>query len=364
MRQTLSQYWYSIQGTLFSFLREELSPLSDKNYKLITCLETVRIEEFIKSFRGWVGRPESDRAAIARAFIAKAVYKIPTTVQLRDRLICDPVVRRICGWETKKSIPSESTFSRAFKEFAVSALPTKAHEALILSSQSDRLVGHMSKDSTAIKAREKALQKPKKELPIKKKRGRKKKGEEKAPPDPSRLELQLTMNLEDMIADLPTSCDVGVKRNSKGYQESWKGYKLHVDVADGDIPISLILTSASVHDSQAAIPLSLITKGRTTHFYSLMDAAYDSQIIRDYEVSLGHVPLIDFNHRSPKDEREFLPHEANRYKERSSAERFNSQLKDNFGGRFIRVRGPEKVMAHLMFGVLALTVNQIFRLLT
>jgi hypothetical protein len=38
-------------------------------------------------------------------------------------------------------------------------------------------------------------------------------------------------------------------------------------------------------------------------------------------------------------------------------------LKDEFGGRSVRVRGAAKVMAHLMFGVLVLTVDQIQRLL-
>ena len=44
-------------------------------------------------------------------------------------------------------------------------------------------------------------------------------------------------------------------------------------------------------------------------------------------IEQGHVPLIDFNHRSPKDERQFAPHEAERYKERSTAERINARLK-------------------------------------
>ena len=30
-----------------------------------------------------------------------------------------------------------------------------------------------------------------------------------------------------MIDDLPHACEVGTKRNAKGYQESWIGYKLH-----------------------------------------------------------------------------------------------------------------------------------------
>ena len=45
-----------------------------------------------------------------------------------------------------------------------------------------------------------------------------------------------------MLADLPTACDVGSKKNSKGYKETWVGYKLHLDVACGQIPVSCVLT--------------------------------------------------------------------------------------------------------------------------
>ena len=67
-----------------------------------------------------------------------------------------------------------------------------------------------------------------------------------------------------MLDDLPQSCAVGTKRNAKGYQESWIGYKLHIDAADGGIPLSCILTSASVNDSQVAIPLATMTAARGT----------------------------------------------------------------------------------------------------
>ena len=43
-------------------------------------------------------------------------------------------------------------------------------------------------------------------------------------------------------------------------------------------------------------------------------------------------------------------------------ERVHSRLKQSFGGETIRVRGWAKVMAHLMFGILALTADQILRL--
>ena len=184
------------------------------------------------------------------------------------------------------------------------------------------------------------------------------------PPEPKGLEKQVTLTLQEQLANLPRSCDIGVKKNSKGFKESWKGYKLHIDTADGDIPISAILTSASVHDSQVALPLSQITTKKVTYLYEVMDAAYDAEIIRQNSVNQGHVALIDRNKRTKESATPFAPHELERYKVRSSAERVNSNLKDNFGGCFVRVRGHAKVFGHLMFGMLSVTISQTLRLVT
>ena len=138
------------------------------------------------------------------------------------------------------------------------------------------LVEHISRDATAIEAREKPQPKAKAAKPKgRRKRGRPRKGEERAK-EPSRLERQLTMSLPQMLSDLPTACDVGTKRNAKGHTTSWIGYKLHVDTTDGGVPISCIMTSASTRDSQVAIPLGTLTAGRVESLYDLMDAAYDS----------------------------------------------------------------------------------------
>ena len=185
------------------------------------------------------------------------------------------------------------------------------------------------------------------------------------------------MTLEEMIKDLPARCDIGTKKNSKGHCEHWIGYKLHLDSADGGIPISAILTSASVHDSQVAIPLATTTARRVTNLYDLMDAAYDVPGILQHSKSLGHVPLVDKNPRADKAlateleaeaRRQKLIHmespETIRYKERTTAERVNSRFKDDFGGRKVRVRGAVKVLCHLMFGILALTADQLMHLIT
>jgi hypothetical protein len=106
------------------------------------------------------------------------------------------------------------------------------------------------------------------------------------------------MSLFEMTADLPTACNVGTKPNSKAYKTSWTGYKRHIDACDGGIPISCLLTSASLHNSQVAIPLAEITNQRITHGYDLMDAAYDAPLIRQHSQSLGPVASIDENPRT------------------------------------------------------------------
>jgi len=115
----------------------------------------IRIEEFVFSSRGLPGRPPKDRGAIARAFVAKMVYNMPTTRALLDRLKTDTSLRRICGWERVIDVPEEWTFSRAFSEFSNSQLPERVHESLIKNLYKGEIVGHNSRDSTAINAREK-----------------------------------------------------------------------------------------------------------------------------------------------------------------------------------------------------------------
>ena len=373
MFNSLSRFWDRIQGSLFPEIEEELGPLSEKQQQLVAILEVIRIERFLPRFLGCVGRPPKDRAALARAFVAKATLNMPTTRALIERVESDISLRRICGWERKSEIPDESTFSRAFSEFAESELPKLVHDALISKAYKEQLVGHVSRDSTAVKAREKPLLK-KKEDTKPKKRGRPRKGEER-PKEPKRLDRQLEMTQAERLSDLPKVCDIGAKVDSKGNRNYWVGYKCHIDTGDGDIPLGCIVTSASVHDSQVAIPLAEATASKVTSLYDLMDSAYDCPQIKQHSKSLGHVPIIDKNtRRNAKAKAEvkaeakalrtlnFTMPEKVRYKQRSSAERVNSRLKDDFGGRMVRVRGNAKVACHLMFGILALTADAILNL--
>ena len=350
MSNILSQIWFQIQKDLFPHLSQEISPLSEKEKRLVSFLELIRIEEYVRS-RWWSrGRPEKERQILARAYIGKMVYNISTTKELIERLKSEVNFLRIIGWKKVEEVPSESTFSRVFNEFSEGKLPHRVHEELLKKYESERLVGHISRDSTDIVGREKAVSKTKDadKSKLKQSRGRPRKGEDRQPKEKSRMQRQREMTLSEIHDELPKGCDWGFKKK-RGKNYYWRGYKFHVDWADGEIPISTILTSASLHDSQAAIPLAKMSSERVVNLYDLMDSAYDAKEIEEYSFSLGHKPIIDRNSRRGL-KLEMEPAKIRRYKERSTAERGFSLLKENYGGSKIRVRGYKKVICHLMFG--------------
>ena len=231
LRACFAPVWLSIQTTLFPWVEDELGPLTEKQQQLVHTLEIIRVEDHLPRRITVPGRPAKDRAAIARAFVAKAVYDMPTTRILLDRLATDVALRRICGWERKRAVPSESVFSRAFAACATTQLPLRVHEALIQKTHHDRVVGHIP------------------------------------------------------LIDINTRRNTWLKdeRNAEARRRTLLGFQLPEDV---------------------------------------------------------------------------------RYNERTAAERVYGRLKDEFGGRHVRVRGPAKVMCHCMFGVLALTADQLMRLVT
>jgi hypothetical protein len=375
----LTPFHRLLQTVLFPAIEVQLGPLSESHRQLVRILTLVEVESLVMASTRGVGRPARHRRAIARAFVAKAVFNLATTRQLLDRLLADDLLRRLCGWESAAELPHESQFSRAFAEFAASQLPQRMHAALIEATQKERLIGHISRDSTAIEVREKPAPAAVEIKPVaagKRRPGRPKKGEIVPPPEPRRIDRQREMTLEQMLDELPRLCNASAKSNSKGYTKSWIGYKLHIDAADGQIPISCILTSASLHDSQAAIPLAEMTARRVTNLYDLMDSAYDAEAIHLHLRWLGRVAIIDRHpHGCARQKAEldaeqrrrrtlaFSTAEDLRYRERTTVERVNARLKDEFGGRTVRVRGHLKVMCHLMFGILALTADQILRLI-
>ena len=383
-RHIVMQFAHMLQQELFPLLQSCVGPLSGQMQLLASVISLAPLERMISTRRAATGRPAKDRAALATAFMAKAILNLPTTRDLISRLRVDEALRKFCGWSSARALPHESKFSRAFAEFAATELPQQLHEAVIAATQKERLIGHIARDSTAIPARERfpeEAQKEKqkeKEKTAKRRRDKRAQGrfaKAKAAERGTRIQRQRHQPLSRMLSELPRKCDIGAKKNSQGNEQYWRGYKLHLDVADGQVPITAVLTSASVHDSQVAIPLMTLTSQRVVHLYELMDSAYDADAIHAHSRQLNHVPIIAPHGRRGTKKPSQLPKvfpdkptpqltwaQQNRYKERTMSERVNARLKDEFGASHLRVRGATKVMAHLMFGVLALTVDQWMRM--
>jgi hypothetical protein len=191
--------WIGRQPELFPSLDEQLDPLTIKLERLIIILDTLGLEAYVAPPGRGRGRPADDRPQIARAFVAKAVLNIPTTAALIERLQVDRSLRRICGWERRSDVPGESTFSRAFAEFAAQNLPEQVHEHLVRDGLHDHILGHIARDATEIDAREKPKAKPQSADPPPPKpprrRGRPRKGEIPPPKPLTRIERQRSQTL-------------------------------------------------------------------------------------------------------------------------------------------------------------------------
>lgn len=381
---SLSKMWnkvLTLNNSLFPALKEELrlEELSHKEQKLISILDFAQIEKNITVVS--ITNTPKDREEIARAFIAKSVYNFQTTRDLIDRLHCDRVLRIVCGWRYKNDIPSESKFSRVFKELSEMQIAQKAHEQFVKEYLSDKTFFYNAIDSTKIPLRQKPV-KIKKEKPKLKKRGRPKKGEIREPIRPTILEQQQEMqSVEEKLTLVSTDCGVGIKQNSKGNREIWIGAKLHISAVDGDIPITAFYSGANVHDSSIALPLMQETSKRVNYLYDLQDAGYDADIIREFSTTLGHRPIIDTNPKNSKELKakiELIEHEnktfkylnwhlncdEQHYKQRSMVERVNKYLKDDFGCDKIYYQGATKVASVLAFGILSICIHKSLQLVT
>ena len=365
----LTERYCSIQTLILPVLEEEFGVFSAKAKEFASLLEFARPGRFLKPVAAMTGRPACSRRKILNAFFLKSVQNISTVKALLDVLRGDSCLRRLCGWDFAGEIPSEATFSRAFSEFSESGVLDVIHGAVVKFAYKGRLAGHQSMDSTQIENRERPVSSVSRSRqgPKEMKKRDRKSREEKAAMQAaksaeSRTARQMRRTLEENLSEQPVASSWGGKRNSKGVTAFWSGYKLHAGVADGGVPVAALLTSASLHDSQAAIPLMQKSAERVDSLYDLADSAYDAEDIRSFSRRLGHVAVIDANRRGGGETPEMDPAKRVRYNERTAVERFNADLKDNYGGRDIRVRGWKKVFCHLMFGVVAIAVKQLFNM--
>ena len=379
---TLSKMWLkvrNIENSLFPELQASLGVFSSKEEKLIKILDFAEIEQFI--YDAHTTNIAKDREQMGRAFIAKSVYNLQTTRDLIDRLRIDRTLRILCGWRNANEIPSESKFSRVFRELSDLKIAQKTHEKFVKEYLSQKTFFYNATDATKIPLRQKAVKKEK-VTKIKHKAGRPKKGETREPIKLSKLELQKDMKtVKEMLTLVSTDCGVGIKQNSKGNREVWIGGKLHISAVDGDIPITAFYSGANVHDSSVALPLIAETSKRVNYMYDLQDAGYDADIIREFSVKYNHRPIIDINPKNSQelrdkiqliaDEKEKFEYfgltqssDTQHYNQRSMVERVNKYLKDDFGCDKIYYQGATKVASVLAFGILCICIHQSLKLVT
>ena len=97
---TLFDIWNTIQTQLFPWLEQELDPLSEKEREFVQVVSLLDLPSHMKEYR-WrgFGRKKKSRISMAKAFVAKSVYKFETTDILIEYLKDCKNIRRLCGWE-------------------------------------------------------------------------------------------------------------------------------------------------------------------------------------------------------------------------------------------------------------------------
>ena len=356
-------YPLSIQPLLFSF--DELSgcffaePTKDELSFLEIWENLVSIvpPEVRNDYgRSHTGRPGYTLLDVLAVHAVKLYFQERTLSAARERLLSSINLRTIVGmWK----VPSLAVISRKTDELIEIVDFSSLIASVCSSFYKDRLVCHLSIDSTIVEAREKPVKTGKPQ--VKRKRGRKMKGlQEQTIAGKKEMQYSFMENgdVEEFLSTLEHRCSVTGKKNSKGNMEWFIGYKAHLAVDDCGIVVAHHVTGACVHDSQVAIPLMRRAKGRCDFLYALMDGGYTSRRIEDFASSIGKVPIIDSHADRSGHKEEMDPAKAWRYRSRTTVERTNSELKECFLPEKLYSRGKRGIF-QIELSILMLDIKKI-----
>lgn len=305
-----------------------------------------------------IGRKGYSLSDILAVRVVMSIYKCNAHAAI-ETLKRSPNLKAITGMN---KVPSDAVVSRKTNELIEAVSIYDLHHTIVKAYFSDVDTQNISIDSTIIQCREKPVKKIKAEP---KKKGRKKKGSEEERVFLEEKERQKYLENEEktgdediFIASLEHKCSITGKKNSKGNQTWFIGKKDHMAVDDRGIPVSYVITGASVHDSQLAI--SLIRKARRicNFDFVLMDAGYSDSEIEDFALTNEIYPIIDFKANSKGEKKAMSEDEALIYKKRTTVERTNSELKECFLIEKLYSRGA-KSHFDIQLAVLLLTIKKI-----
>lgn len=151
---------YIRQNPLFSF--ETLMHYQPKT-KLALIFERINLTPCLKELPVKSSRGPSRHPVVAmiKALMAKQIQGIPTVVELVNRLKYDLVFFYDCGFSLERSAPSPATFSRLFQQLSQSEALNALFGALVEQAKSSNLIRGdvVAIDGSAINAYEHAIAK-------------------------------------------------------------------------------------------------------------------------------------------------------------------------------------------------------------
>lgn len=318
-----------------------------------------------------VGRIGYDLLSIFGILILKLHYHIRT---MKETLLLLQENMNLRDILDISQVPSEASMSRLTRKIENIVSINTLHERLIgvYTQEMDRIIGHLSIDSTTIEAREKPFRKPKPaqtEPTPPQKRGRKAKGSQEEQEYRERIAKEeearvhyLAESPEKSLSELEMRCSITAKQNSKGKKQWFIGYKAHIATDDFGVPICFVVTGACVHDSKVAVPLLKRANQKTEFFYILLDKGYISPAVNDYADMIERTVIIDRKGYKGVSPIPLEPAYAQRYKARTTVERTNSELKDGFLPDKIYKRGSS-ARYEIQLAILLTTVKKVSNML-
>ncbi|MED3038018.1 IS5/IS1182 family transposase [Bacillus thuringiensis] len=255
-------------------------------------------------------------AAMIYALVARIVERIPTIKDLVKRLRHDFMFHLECGFLFSDQIPSEASFSRFTQKLSESNVLETVQETLLLQAIQENFITDdvVSIDATHFESRDQATSQEKKPKPEPKKRGRKPKVEQEAFQKEKQeqenqkniyektIEDQLDVSLETLRTEIPLRPNWGIKKNSEGKNTFWFGFKAHLAVGTkSQYILQSLMSSASLHDRKAAIPLLKGIQERLSSLtiqYGTLDAGYDYEAIYAQFHRMKAKAIIAYNKRN------------------------------------------------------------------
>ena len=218
--------------------------------------------------------------ALLRSLMVRIMEKIPTQKALINRLKSDLRLKLSVGFLYSEAIPSEATYSRVMAILASNlSVIEQMNQSLLqlINEELDIFEENVAIDVTAIEARTKPVKTENPKLPSTKE--------------------QRTLAKEELRTLIPTYPAWGVKKNSKGKNDFWFGYKGTLAVSTkNQYILCMDIASAFASDVSLAIPTIrqtaplLSTKKEPTYFS--FDKGYDAQEIYQEVHDLGFEPII------------------------------------------------------------------------